>query len=419
MLNTFTELTFLAAALALFVPALVFTVECLAAWLPSRKAPQPEEAPSGETSSDEAPGPLSIVVLMPAHNEEAGITETLTSIKSGLGDSGRILVVADNCDDATADRAREGGAEVIERNQPEARGKGYALAFGLEHLNSAPPDVVIVMDADCRTEANQLHLLAQKAQAFNRPVQAEYLLQAPENPTPKSRVSAFAVVVKNRVRALGLHRLNLPVPLAGSGMAFPWEVLKKAPPTGAYLVEDMLMGLELARAGHAPRFVPEVSVTSVLPNEDSSGQKQRRRWEHGHLQTIMTLGVPVTAEGIRKGSRDLFAMGLDLLVPPMAFLVVLLVGAWAVSGLFSLMGFWGGPYSIIKTSLTIVAFAVFTAWIRFGRDVLPFEHLISIPKYIAWKIPLYFSFLSKGSHQSWERTERESPITKSSESAGD
>lgn len=399
MLTNFINLTFLLAACALLIPSLVFTLECLAAWLPLK----PKSLSSGTTDKKR---PNTITVLMPAHNEEAGISETIASVRAGLNPSGRVLVIADNCTDNTAQVAKAAGADVIERNAPEERGKGYALAFGLDHLKEAPPEVVVLVDADCRVEPGQLQHLANVAHELQRPAQAEYLLQPPSNPTPKSRVSGLAIVVKNHVRALGLSKVGLPCQLTGSGMAFPWEILTKAPPTGSYLVEDMLIGLELARAGHAPCFVPDVQVLSKLPVEDSSGAKQRRRWEHGHLQTIATYGVPVTIEGLTAKSRNLIAMGLDILVPPMALLLVLLAGAWVASGIVGLVGFWTLPFSLINYSLSMVVFAVFLSWIGFGRTVLPPEHLGEIPKYIAWKLPLYFSFFSKGSHQEWERTDR-------------
>ena len=64
--------------------------------------------------------------------------------------------MADNCTDATADIARSVGVEVIERIEPDRRGKGFALDFAREHLERAPPQVVIVIDADCATDSESL-----------------------------------------------------------------------------------------------------------------------------------------------------------------------------------------------------------------------------------------------------------------------
>ncbi len=389
------ELLLLGVAIALFVPALVLFFECLVALV----ARPPEPSMGGETPST--------VVLVPAHDEEAGLAATLASIQAGLSAGQRIVVIADNCQDRTAEVARSAGVEVIERTSATERGKGYALVFGLDHLAAAPPEVVIVIDADCRVPVGSLPRLAAAAKRTNRPAQAEYLLEAPADPTPVSRLSGFAVLFKNRVRPLGLWQLGLPVHLTGSGMAFPYEVLRKAPPTGAYLVEDMLIGVELARLGHPPGLCPDVTLTSALPSQDDSGRRQRRRWEHGHLETLSKHGPALLRDGLTRQSLPLLAMGLDLMVPPLAFFVLLLAGVWVGTGALAALGLSSWPFHIVNWAFGLVALAVALGWARYGRAVLPPEHLLAIPKYIAWKIPLYLSFLKGGAHRAWERTDRE------------
>ena len=91
----------------------------------------------------------SAVVVIPAHDEELVISETVRRLSEALGDGMRALVVADNCGDATADRARASGVEVIERKDSSLRGKGHALAFAVDHLAATAPDVLVVLDADC------------------------------------------------------------------------------------------------------------------------------------------------------------------------------------------------------------------------------------------------------------------------------
>ena len=92
------------------------------------------------TSSVAAPGALShrTTVLIPAHNEGAGILPTIRDIQAQLGPNDSILVVADNCTDDTAAIVRAAGVEVTVRADPARRGKGYALEFGVRHLASQP-----------------------------------------------------------------------------------------------------------------------------------------------------------------------------------------------------------------------------------------------------------------------------------------
>ena len=100
-----------------------------------------------------------VAVLVPAHDESSGLLPTLADIKAQMRIGDRLVVVADNCSDDTAAVAAAAGAEVVERNDPARRGKGYALARGLDYLWMDAPDIVIVIDADCRLGANAIERL--------------------------------------------------------------------------------------------------------------------------------------------------------------------------------------------------------------------------------------------------------------------
>ena len=74
--------------------------------------------------------------VVPAHNESAGIAETVTSLLrvDYPKEQFDVLVVADNCSDDTAERARASGALVLERHDLEKRGKGYAPDHAFSRL---------------------------------------------------------------------------------------------------------------------------------------------------------------------------------------------------------------------------------------------------------------------------------------------
>ena len=228
-------LTVLACLLA--VPVFVFFVEIVASFLPQS---------NGIALVSRKKLRKSVAVLVPAHNESAGIRSTLDSIKPQLLLGDRLLVVADNCTDDTPAVAACGGAEVIVRNDPAALGKGYALHFGINHLELSPPEIVIVIDADCTAAESTIDRLAATCAAANRPVQALYLMTAPDGSPVNYHVAEFAWRVKNWVRPSGLNALNLPCQLMGSGMAFPWKVLRAANLAHGSIVEDLKLGLELA-----------------------------------------------------------------------------------------------------------------------------------------------------------------------------
>jgi cellulose synthase/poly-beta-1,6-N-acetylglucosamine synthase-like glycosyltransferase len=376
------------------VPAATFVAEVLVG------APPPRRRPAAHTASPRT------IVLVPAHNEQAVIEATLASLRGELDEHTSLLVVADNCEDDTPERAERAGARVVRRVDPSRRGKGYAIEFGLNELAKEPPDIVVIVDADCRVEPGSIKILAQRAHVTGRPVQAEYLILPPRL-EPKTAINALAFLIKNRVRPLGLARLGLPCQLTGSGMAFPWAVIRKAPPGGAYLVEDMLMGLELARLGSPPLFCPDARIRSELPTRPAAQQGQRRRWEHGHLATLIEQGPRLVLEGLSRGNLDLLALGLDVLVPPLTLFLLGLCGVLGLNVLASLgFGLGPGPVLLSFGAVAAVGASVLIAWLTQGRELVPLRYALLVPGYVLWKLPLYVAFAARRKQATWEQTER-------------
>jgi cellulose synthase/poly-beta-1,6-N-acetylglucosamine synthase-like glycosyltransferase len=356
-------------ALILLLPLAVLLAQVLAA-LP-RLRPQPPA---------DARRP-SLAVLVPAHDEARGIARTLASIASQVAAGDRILVVADNCGDETASVALRAGAEVVERRDSLRRGKPYALEFGVRSLEREPPEVVVVVDADCILEPGALERLGRLCAHTGRPVQALYLMLG------GGALERFAWRVKNQVRALGSNRLGFPCLLTGSGMAFPWRVIRGAALGNAQLAEDVQLSIDLVRAGSVPLFCPEAGVTSEFARGEGR-RAQRTRWEHGHL-TLLAREVPrLMVQAIARREPRLAALALDLSVPPLA---LLLLATLAIA-----------PAEPLPAAL--LASAVLAAWVRHGRDI-PLAALAAAPLYALAKIPLYSRFLCKRQVE-WVRTRR-------------
>jgi len=386
------------AAAWLLPPQVIVLCETIGALLPLRKEKPPAAAARA----------LRTAVLLPAHNEGAQIEQTVRALGSQLRVGDRLIVIADNCSDDTAALARSAGAtEVIERDDSERRGKGFAIAFALAHLDADPPDVVVLLDADCQISAGGIAHLVGLAGSLHRPIQAEYLIRSPPAPDPVAVVSGLAVMIRNRVRPRGLHRFGLPCHLTGSGMAFPWKILRESPATGAELVEDLVMGIQMALDGHPPQFCPEVHVTSELPELRDAAMSQRRRWEHGQLHTLRTYFPRLILAGLRRGRLELVALGLDLMVPPLALLVMLQLGILLTSiatGATGLTSF--GPAILAGCGFGLLTVAIGAAWVTFGRQVAPLRYALFIPFYVLWKVPLYVSLALRGKQRTWERTAR-------------
>lgn len=382
--------------LLLLTTSAFFALECLLALGKAQSSATPSTLPAD----------LSLAVLVPAHNEAEGIATTLATILPQMRPSDRLLVIADNCTDATAQAARQAGATVIERHNPNQRGKGYALDFGLSHLRANPPDIVIFVDADCDLQPHSLAALAIQAHQSQRPVQAVYLMEKPPSPGLKDGVSAFAFKVKNWVRPLGLYRLGQPCLLTGIGIAMPWDAAIAVNIASGHIVEDMKLGLDLALAGYGPQFCQRAWVTSRLPSGDQAATTQRTRWEHGHLQMLSEYVPKLLGQALRQGRVDLLVLALELGVLPISLQVMVTLAIAALCLAAALIGFSWLPAYLALGAVLALSTGVGLAWAGYGRGDLSLRDLLTVPLYVLNKIPLYFKFLVKP-EKNWVRTERD------------
>jgi cellulose synthase/poly-beta-1,6-N-acetylglucosamine synthase-like glycosyltransferase len=382
------------AALLLMVPVVVLFVEVLLA------------VTQRERTASVAGDRRRVAVLVPAHDEALIIGRTLRTILPQMAGGDRLVVVADNCTDETAALAAAEGAEVLARSDLLRRGKGYALDFGIRHLKSDAPEIVLIVDADCRLGAGVIDRLARLSQRSGRPVQALYLMQAPENANLKMRVAEFAWVIKNHVRPLGLHRLGLPCQLMGTGMAFPWACISSANLATGHIVEDLKLGIELTRRGTPPLFCPEALVTSEFPASSEGIRSQRTRWEHGHLSVILSDAPQLLLSSLAAWNAHGLALALDLAVPPLSLLTLLVIAAWSAAALFFIFAKSYFPLAVASATATLLVLAILLSWRAYGRHVISLISLAVAMLHAFLKIPLYLKFLV-ARQVKWIRSKRE------------
>jgi len=361
---------------------------------------------AGVFSRKRAPSapPGRIAILVPAHDEEALIGATVAELMRQLREGDRLLVVADNCADGTAAAAARAGARVVERTDPARRGKGYALQFGLDALRADPPDIVCVIDADCRLEPGALVAVAGVAAKTGRPAQALYLMERPASAPATTGVAEFAWIVMNRLRSAGLYALFDVARLTGSGMAFPWRHLAGRNLASGEIVEDLALGLDLAEAGAAPVYCGEAVVRSAFPATEEAAMRQRARWEHGSLKIASRRAPGVLLQGLLKGDPRQAALAADALVPPLVLLAAMLLGVVLVS---LAAAAFGAPASLPFAILALALFAGATAlaWFVHGREALPVRDLPLLAGYVLSKFRVYGRD-ARASSRTWTRTDR-------------
>jgi cellulose synthase/poly-beta-1,6-N-acetylglucosamine synthase-like glycosyltransferase len=390
------DATLLLAAMGVGVLVLVLLIEVLLSLAKPRKV-----------FDRAAVATCSYTIVMPAHDEVGTIEHTLAVTLAQVSERGSVLVVADNCTDETAAVSAAAGAKVITRNNPALRGKGYALDFAMRSLAGNPPDVVVILDADCTPTPGSIDRLVAACHRLGRPVQARYELTTPERGAGlMQRVGAFAWRVKNIVRPTGLVNAGLPCLLMGTGMAFPYAALAATNLETGHLVEDMVLGLELTDAGCAPVFLSEACVISALPPSVEGQASQRTRWETGHLQVISQLVPRFFLRGVRTGNFRLCTLALHAAVPPLAFLALMLIGIVLASVLVAALGGQGSGLDMALAACAGAALALGIAWFKCGRDLLSATELLMLPFYVISKLSMYARALT-GQRLQWVRTKRD------------
>jgi cellulose synthase/poly-beta-1,6-N-acetylglucosamine synthase-like glycosyltransferase len=383
--------------LLLMAPALALLLLVLAALTGRGRAdPDPPECRT-----------VRVAVLVPAHNESTHVLPTITCVQAEMQPGDRLLVVADNCSDDTAALARAAGATVSERQHATLRGKGHALAHGVDQLRADPPDVVMILDADCVVTPGAVRALAGRAAALGRPVQMLNLMQAQPGSGLKFRLLEFAMRLKNQVRPLGAARLGGACHLMGTGMALPWRLIASAPLATGHIAEDMKLGVQLTREGHPAAFYAGGQVSSAFVTDAATARTQKSRWEHGHLQVIGEELPGLIAAALTRRSRALAVLALDLMIPPMAFYGLLLVGLLALTGLGALLTPLLLPaFGVTLAGAALFGLAVLLAWAGWARTLIRPTELLAVPLYMLWKLPVYVAYVLKR-RSGWVRTKRD------------
>ncbi|QEL13924.1 glycosyltransferase family 2 protein [Limnoglobus roseus] len=258
----------LLVALIFLVPA---TAACLYyvgfALLGQRRSLAPSDRPNRR-----------IAVLIPAHDEELSLGLSLESILKAdyPAELRTVVVVADNCTDGTTRLAQQFGVTALERTDAVQRGKGYALALGLESILAERPDAVLILDADCQIEPETFRVLDAHLEGGAEAVQCAVLTRNADDAST-SFVGAMGNVFDNLLSA-GKDRVGRPVPLRGSGMCFRRDVLERFPWQDFGLTEDAEYSDRLAAGGVRVRFEGRPLVRSETPTRQGDLYQQRRRW---------------------------------------------------------------------------------------------------------------------------------------------
>lgn len=343
---------------------------------------------------------LCYLVVIPAHNEEAGIEATVRDVRARLrepGVRGDLAVIADNCSDSTAAKVRAMGETAWERFHETDRGKGYALAFAQERANHRDDwDVLVVIDADTQVAAGYFPALDREFRRGALAVQAHYGIQR-QGRHWRQRFMRLAWSVFNFLRPYGQSVIGGSGTILGNGFALSRHCLQAAPFKSGSVVEDAEHGLMLAQKGIAVRFAPDAAVFGPGESAESSARTQRIRWEKGRVELVRRWIPKLLAAGNRRAWEGALALS----VPPLVPLTGSLVALTMLAALF-------GAYSAALLGLSLLAalaVIVVLGVILSGAPISDLASVVRAPVYLFWKVRLYLSPNFRR-QTSWVRTAR-------------
>jgi cellulose synthase/poly-beta-1,6-N-acetylglucosamine synthase-like glycosyltransferase len=360
------------------------------------------QLPRRTRESTASSAPIRLAVIIPAHNEESLIGSCIESLRASAdGYPTRIIAVAHNCSDRTAERAAEAGAEVVVYDDLQATGKGRALAHGFAYAGSQGMDACVIVDADSTVSPNLISSVRRALANGAEAVQCRYEMES-SSKRPTTRLTSLAFRGFNVVRPAGRDRLGLSAGILGNGFAVRQAVVANNSYNSLSVVEDLEFHIRLVLSGKKVHFLNDAKVSSALPSTQQGEATQRSRWEGGRANAARTWLGPLLRQ-ITRGRLRALEPALDLASLPIGYGAALLLVALALPLT------WIRIYALI--GMLVVACHVLIA-ASSGTDFAgDMRVLARAPGYILWKLWMLPSLVrSSRSDSAWVRTEREPAI---------
>lgn len=347
-----------------------------------------------------------LLFLVPAHDEEAIIAQCVHSIK-GMDyplDHIRIVVIADNCEDQTAEVARVEGVDCIERNNLLSVGKPHALAWAINLLKDSQWDACVIIDADTVVHSGFAKGLAAKGPLRSVVVQG-YFSTLNESDSWLTRLAGVLARCRYEINYPLRTQAGLNCPLTGNGMCIGRDLLEPFGWQAFSLTENWELYAGYTVAGVPIRYAENALLYSLEVSSLRQGYSQRRRWLAGRL-LVAREWVPQIARSSSISLHQKLDSIAELTVPPPAlhFFIAMVVGMTAII----LLPFPFGPAIGVLVIASLASLVTQTA-VVIMRHPNPGATLMAFalfPLYIAWRLVTALRTMLTLGDQTWRKTNR-------------
>jgi cellulose synthase/poly-beta-1,6-N-acetylglucosamine synthase-like glycosyltransferase len=348
------------------------------------------------------------VVLIPAHNEQAGLRATLRSLEriDYPGTSVQVVVVADRCDDGTAALARACGVTCLDRRTGPP-GKGAAIAWALDTMQQQGVefDALVIVDADTIAHGDLLTAFDEGLQAGHAVQQGYNYLSNPWD-TPFTRIIAVTSVLRNGLFYGGKERLGLPAMLSGTGMCFSRQLLERHGWTALSVGEDWEFSATLLLNGDHVHFNRAARVMASESRGFKQASSQRLRWASGRHAVAGTGAVALFKAGVRRCRLDLCDAALTIIAPTYSVQATLAFLCLATSWLLAADPAWR-VWFVWATGVTTLLAGYFLLGVALTESpAKALAGIVLIPVFLPWRMTIEILGLLGYGRKQWVRTSR-------------
>ncbi len=234
-----------------------------------------------------------ICVVIPAHNEEDVIGTTVRRLfeqQQYPRELFDVYVIAHNCTDRTAERARNAGATVFVLDDPDPKRHivSYALKYGYEQIlaTGIEYDFSIRLDADNHVNDEFFSLMND---AFCAGVQIARPYESALNMTQNqfTRACGLYYTFDSRFSSRVRERLHMDAHVNGPGSMTDMAIIKKI---GGYdtvsIVEDTEFNIKRMLEGVRCHFVEDAVVYEDLPSSFRDTKNRNKRIAAGNARLL-------------------------------------------------------------------------------------------------------------------------------------
>lgn len=294
-------------------------------------------------------------VVICARNEEEVIGNLLQSIAAQdyPQELLEVFVVADNCTDSTSEVARSMGARVLERNQPDKIGKGYALDFLFKRLlqENTQCEGFLVLDADNVLKENYI---TEMNRVFDKGFRVITSFRNSKNYNTNWISAGYSLWFIRESKYLNEARMNLGTSCAISGTGFMVhiDILRKNYGWKHHLLtEDIEFTTDSIIHGERVGYAAGAMLYDEQPETFKQSWTQRLRWSKGFYQVLGHYGKHLARNIFRKGSFASYDMLMTIF--PALFLTLTSLVCHGIEFVYAFLS----PYTAEYLNIALMSFS--------------------------------------------------------------